>query len=732
MDAYVQEYVDKAKVLEAKYLESNYISQLNEKVQEARLHENDFFGQFGLFLLWLAAFVALRVLLLKYLVKKSRSFEAEETRITRNPAITGQQLEREAVWKYGFLYDSIVITIMYRYFNLLHVPIFDLSPLFYMLIIHATVVEFIYYWFHRLLHVGWFYQKMHSYHHKSINTEPTTALSFEIAERLCYTFLFALSPVLSEIWLGQNSILTFTLYFLWFDFMNEGGHINYEVLPASFFSSPLKYLIYSPTFHSVHHTKFKKNFSLFMPWTDILFGTAVFADHPNRNLPYSQAALIKTSPEGYKSIAPTDDHKVDFCLLVHAGYTPSVLYSQHLQKIVLPRIIHQHHRYEHRWWYFPFYPLIFLIAFYISVLDRVGIHYEEDFSFTPLKKKEVIPDNLTPEEIEVEKLRHKWEPFKENLIGTTLIVRSFAAQYLFPSFQKLINDRIERAVLDTKKRGIKYVVLGNFNKAEWINHGGTDLVDRLEKIEQLQIAEGKPSLPKTIISHGDTLSAASVFQSALALRKKGYWNKKVFVTGSTSKIGRAVILSLARYGITVKMFTQCPPRFEEIASEAEASPLCKKGCLEMSNSLSDGADCDLWLTGKMIPFGKELLDAIPKNATVVNFSVPDPLNEQLLSTRPDILHLDTGILAFDQEILAPRFTWLLPRGLIYACLCGGIVHSSLGIEEHEVGAVKIETMDMYWEAANSLGFRLPAPTSFFHEITLPPPRYPPWDPLSSL
>jgi len=116
------------------------------------------------------------------------------------------------------------------------------------------------------------------------------------------------------------------------------------------------------------------------------------------------------------------------------------------------------------------------------------------------------------------------------------------------------------------------------------------------------------------------------------------------------------------------------------------------------------------------------LDAIPDNAVVVNYAVPDPLTPELLATRPDLLHLDAGLLAYDKKVMSPRFTWLLPDGHIYACLGGGIIHAMLGIQAHEVGAVEIDQMDVYWNAALKYGFRIPDPSSFYTPIALPPPK----------
>jgi predicted amino acid dehydrogenase len=315
-----------------------------------------------------------------------------------------------------------------------------------------------------------------------------------------------------------------------------------------------------------------------------------------------------------------------------------------------------------------------------------GFHNEEEFEFS-LNKKDTS---------------------YKSALGSTWIVRNLGAHYLFKSYKKIITKRIENAVLEAQRKGIKVVGLGNFNKAEWINHGGLDIVENL-----------KDKLNGTYISHGDTLSAAVVYQYALWLKDNNYWNKGVFVTGATSKIGRALCLQLIKKNIKVYMYTQCRPRFDEIAAEADPS---LRHLLVFCDNLDMGKNCDLWFTGKMIPRGKELLNAIPKHAIIVNFAVPDPLTPKHMSERPDLLHLDSGLLKYDTNVMDPKFTWLLPQGSIYACLGGCIVHSVLGIEEHEVGPVKIEDMDKYWKASLELGFSIPPHSSFYTPITMPPPR----------
>jgi len=618
--------------------------------------------------------VVARVIVLKSLLALGRSSYAETYRITKRPLITDSQLERESVWKFGYIYDTIAMLVCYYYLNVFHsLPLWNWNGLLWQIIFHATLVEFIYYWWHRALHFQWLYKKYHQYHHKSINTEPTTALSFEIFERVSYTFLFAIAPICTD-FIGQQSYLTFSLYFIWFDIMNEGGHINFEVAPNWYFKTPLKYLFYTPTFHSVHHTKYKKNYSLFMPWTDMVFGTATHTHE---------------IPE---EILPTRVAKSrDFVLLVHPAGLSSALYSKKIHPwfFAIPNPIH---KYQKKIWMWLYYPYLLLASIYWNLTQKNGFHTEEDFTFSNLAIK-------TPESSN--------GPLKNYYDGGTWIIRNYGVQYLLPSFKKLIQTRIEEAVLDAVKQNIRVVILGNFNKAEWMNHGGTDIVEK-----------HKDKLKGTYISHGDTLSASVVYNYTMQLKQQNYWNKSVFVTGATSKIGRAVCLSLANQGIRVVMLTQCKERFDEIAAEAGEN---SKNLVFASN-LSQGKTCDLWLTGKMIPSGSELLNAIPADSTVVNFAVPDPLTLRLLKSRPDILHLDSGLLAYDTKAMSPKFTWLLPSGIIYACLGGGIVHSVLGYEKHEVGPVIISEMDKYWKAALQLGFSIPAPSSFHSPIIMPAPK----------
>lgn len=137
---------------------------------------------------------------------------------------------------------------------------------------HVFIVEPLYYWYHRLLHIGKFYKKHHIYHHWSIIPSPLTSFTFTFLERLSYSVLFAIPLFIASI-LGYLSITGLFIYIIVFDFCNSIGHFNYEIFPKKYGELKVRWLFYTPTYHAQHHTRFHYNFALFMPIYDKLFGT---------------------------------------------------------------------------------------------------------------------------------------------------------------------------------------------------------------------------------------------------------------------------------------------------------------------------------------------------------------------------------------------------------------------------------------------------------------------------
>ncbi|KAL1172801.1 hypothetical protein V6Z11_A05G373300 [Gossypium hirsutum] len=100
------------------------------------------------------------------------------------------------------------------------------------------------------------------------------AVIHPFAEHIAYFLLFAI-PVFTMVLTGAVSVIALAAYVTYLDFMNNMGHSNFELIPNWLFTLllPLKYIIYTPSFHSPHHVQFKTYYSLFMPFYDYIYGT---------------------------------------------------------------------------------------------------------------------------------------------------------------------------------------------------------------------------------------------------------------------------------------------------------------------------------------------------------------------------------------------------------------------------------------------------------------------------
>ncbi|MCO5563543.1 hypothetical protein L7F22_017188 [Adiantum nelumboides] len=183
-------------------------------------------------------------------------------------------------------------------------------PIF--LVVHAGPVEWMYYWGHRALHHHFLFTRYHRHHHSSFVTQPITSSNHPFLEHIFYNVLFGL-PVLANALLGHSSIGVIYAYILSVDFMNSWGHCNFEFIPTWVHTKfPIfKYFIYSPTYHSLHHTKVHTNFCLFMPLYDYLYGT-----------------VDATSDSLHKEVRKGRGGKVDCVYLTHAT---DLLSAFHLQ-----------------------------------------------------------------------------------------------------------------------------------------------------------------------------------------------------------------------------------------------------------------------------------------------------------------------------------------------------------------------------------------------------------------
>ncbi|KAG1361487.1 Protein ECERIFERUM 1 [Cocos nucifera] len=141
--------------------------------------------------------------------------------------------------------DQIILTALLMYMaNMVvpgasHLPWLETRRVLIVIFLHMGPVDFIYYWLHKALHHHFLYSRYHSHHHASIVTEPITSVIHPFAEELSYFIIFSI-PLITGALTGTLSI-----------------------------AAVLGYLM----FHSLHHTQFRTNYSLLMPFYDYIYGT---------------------------------------------------------------------------------------------------------------------------------------------------------------------------------------------------------------------------------------------------------------------------------------------------------------------------------------------------------------------------------------------------------------------------------------------------------------------------
>lgn len=277
----------------------------------------------------------------------------------------------------------------------------------------------------------------------------------------------------------------------------------------------------------------------------------------------------------------------------------------------------------------------------------------------------------------------------EGLHGYTILINNFAWHFLFRRYQEMIRQRILAAALYAQNELKAEVVgLGALTKAETVTHGGV----------WLALHSGI----RVPVVHGDTCTAWFVIELLQKLTG-GKGRGSIAMIGPTSKVGRAVMLHLAKRGFIFKAFTRSRDRFLEIQLELP-EPL--RGNLVHIDDLRQARDCRIWITGKSKPDGKSLLAAISDGATVVNFAVPDPLTGWDLRLRPDLDHIEGGLVQ-TPSTCTMRFAMRLTPGITYACTAGTMVHAACGWSEPEVAEVDMHRLEAVAQESVRLGLTLP-------------------------
>ncbi|KAM3394402.1 very-long-chain aldehyde decarbonylase CER1 [Capsicum galapagoense] len=345
------------------------------------------------------------------------------------------QVDRERNWD-----DQIILNGLLFYYGYMkleqshHIPLWSTNGIIMTVLLHIGPVEFLYYWLHRALHHHFLYSRYHSHHHSSIATEPITSVIHPFAEHIAYFLLFAI-PLFTTVLTRTASIVSFGGYITYIDFMNNMGHCNFEIIPKWMFSSfpPLKYLMYTPSYHSLHHTQFRTNYSLFMPMYDYIYNT-----------------LDKSSDMLYEKSLERQGQLPDVVHLTHLT-TPESIY--HLR---LGISSFASEPYTSKWYFWLMWP----VTLWSMIVTWI---YGNTFT---------VERNL----------------FK-NLNLQTWAIPKYRVQYVMQWQRETINNLIEEAIMEADQKGIKVLSLGLLNQDEKLNNNGELYIKRNPQIK-VKVVDG--------------------------------------------------------------------------------------------------------------------------------------------------------------------------------------------------------------------------------------------------
>ena len=655
------------------------------------------------------------------------------TRITAKP-VEFRQVDRESNWDDFILLQALVMTLVHNLPGLgfAGFPAWSGRGLVQLLLLHAGPTEFLYYWLHRALHWHPLYQRYHSHHHASFVAEPITGArherrggrgrgagkAWQPGNRLRAGWLAAHPARRLQLpacwlwgWTGRKAATQLPAPAAARHVARRDGSLGSARAPsdaspsarqapctrsrstsctpptsrcrcwargpaaapacscststcsastsptrwatatlslcppscsrcAAALSPPqgarqltrlpqalpvLKYLIYTPTFHALHHSQVKTNFCLFMPLYDYVYGTVDAASWSLHASALAGTAVPVVAPD-----AVFLAHGTEVLSLLHLPFAFRGLAA---------------HPWAPPLAFYLLWPLLVPLALCVAAFGRV---------FTADKH------SLGPLRLE------------------TWVTPAFGIQYFIKSQAARLNGHIAGAIAEADASGVRVIGLGALNKAEALNGGGRIFV------------EASPHLRVRVV-HGNTLTAAAILQKIPPTARR------VFLTGATSKLGRALALYLSARGVEVLLLTSSDVRFDALVAEADEKA---RGLLVRARGVRDAKDVDCWIVGKHLSAAEQR--AAPSGTTFHQFVVP-PIAE----TRPDCSYTELPAFRLPKEARGLRSCEMtMPRGCVHACHAGALVHVLEGWSHHEVGAVPPERIDLVWEASLRHGFEL--------------------------
>lgn len=544
-----------------------------------------------------------------------------------------EQMDREDNWDDFLILQVLSMTAVHWV-----LPGFNSFPavhwvgLLQLLLLHVGPTEFVYYWFHRALHHHSLYKGYHQHHHSSFVTEPTSGSCHPFLEHIGYTANFAI-PMVGTWMLGGCSIAMFYAYTIGFDLLNCIGHCNWEFVPVRLYQSVpfLKYLVYTPCYHSLHHSRVHTNFCLFMPLYDYLGGT----------LEMERDGVTWTSDKLHAETMAKDYESPQAVFLAHG--------TDLLSTFHLPFFLRGLSKdpYVESWALYPLLPLATAACAAMWAFGSAFVSHVERVAGRPVQTW------VTP--------RYGFQ---------------FFLKWELPRINRLIADAVCRA----DRQGVRVFGLGALNKAEHVNGGGAKILEALPEAVRERIS----------LVHGNTLTAACI------ANELAEGTEEVFLTGATSKLGRALSLWLCRKGVRVTMMTTSDERFEAIRTEAAPE---HRHLLTQARRYEEGAGCRTWIVGKLMSAADQR--HAPAGAHFHQFVVP-PVEP----ARADCSYGELAAMGLPDSARDIKACELfMPRRQVFACHAGALVHLLEGWQHHEVGAIDVDRIGAVWEAALKHGFK---------------------------
>ncbi|XP_010520222.1 PREDICTED: protein ECERIFERUM 1-like [Tarenaya hassleriana] len=512
-------------------------------------------------------------------ISLSRYVTAKGNRRIVDKGIDFNQVDRETNWDDQILFNGVLFYIGYTFLpEAKKLPMWRTDGVVMAALLHAGPVEFLYYWLHRALHHHFLYSRYHSHHHSSIVTEPITSVTHPFAEHIAYFTLFAI-PTLTTVMTKTASMASLGGYIFYIDFMNNMGHCNFEFLPNRLFRIfPLfKFLFYTPSFHSLHHTQFRTNYSLFMPFYDYVYGTT-----------------DESTDSTYEKSLERGEETPDVVHLTHLT-TPESIYH-----LPIGFASFSSYPFSYRWFMRLLWPLTSLSMFFTLFYGRPFV--SERNSFKNLKL-------------------HSW------------VIPRYNLQYFLEWRKEAINKMIEEAILEADRKGVNVLSLGLMNQGEELNRNGEEYIEKHPKV-RMRVVDGSSlaaavvinSVPKgtvDVVMRGSLTKVAYAIASALCqkgikvttLRKDEYdklmgcipheWRDRLLY--STSKTLPSHKIWLVGEGIDEKEqgkatqgsifipFSQFPPKELRKDCLYHTTP-----ALTVPKSLENIHSCENWLPRKAI------------------------------------------------------------------------------------------------------------------------------------